>query len=70
MTDIFLDDERCSRLVAALTKVQPCPVTGEVTDNEIKVILGEIGDIWPESILADVASASAEDFEKTTEPAP
>jgi hypothetical protein len=66
----YKSDSRYSRLVRALVNPEPCPVTGMVTDNEIKVILGEIGDIWPESIQADVAAASAEGFEKTAEPAP
>jgi hypothetical protein len=47
MVLINLDDERYARLVAALTNVQPSPVTGMVTENEIKIALGEHGDIWP-----------------------
>lgn len=54
MTDIFLDDERYSRLVAALVNIQPCPVTGMVTENEIKIALGEAGDIWPQAIRSSV----------------
>ena len=54
MTDIFVSDERYSRLVAALLNVKPCPFTGAVTENEIKIALGEAGDIWPESILIDL----------------
>ncbi len=53
MTDIFLDNKRYSRLVAALLKVEPCPVTGVVSENEFKIALGEAGDIWPESIRED-----------------
>jgi len=66
----YKPDDLYIRLVKALVDPSPCPVTGKVTEDEIKVILGEIGDIWPESIQADVAAASAEDFEKTEEPAP
>jgi hypothetical protein len=50
MTDIYLNDERYARLVAALTNVKPCLMAGIVTENEIKTALGEAGDIWPASI--------------------
>jgi hypothetical protein len=50
MTDIFLNDERYSRLVAALVNGQPCPFAGRITEDQIKVALGEAGDIWPKSI--------------------
>jgi hypothetical protein len=66
----YKPDNQYSRLVRALVNPEPCPVTGMVTDNEIKVILGEIGDIWPESIQADVTAATAADLEKTAELAP
>lgn len=48
---IFVDDRRYDALVQALLNLPPCAVTGEVTDNEIKVALGEVGNIWPASIL-------------------
>lgn len=41
------------QLVAALANPPRCPVTGEVTDNEIKIVLGQYG-IWPTSILPDL----------------
>jgi hypothetical protein len=52
-TDIYLFDYH--KLVFALTNSPSCPVTGEVTDNEIKIVLGQYG-IWPTSILPDVIS--------------
>jgi hypothetical protein len=51
--DIYLSDY--SKLVAALTNPPRCPVTGDVTENEIKIVLGAHG-IWPTSILPDAIS--------------
>jgi hypothetical protein len=48
----------------ALANPAPCPVTGKVTDNEIKIILGKVGGVWPASIEADVFRADAEHAEK------
>lgn len=50
-TDIYLSDYH--QLVAALTNPPRCPITGDVTADEIKIVLGEHG-IWPASILPDV----------------
>jgi hypothetical protein len=50
-TDTYHHDYH--QLVAALTNPPRCPITGEVTENEIKIVLSEHG-IWPASILPDV----------------
>lgn len=41
-------------LVEALATVQPCAFSGEIEDNEIITALGEVGNIWPAAIRADV----------------
>jgi hypothetical protein len=41
--------------VPALLNVPPCPVTGRVIENEVKIALGQDWDIWSASILPDVA---------------
>ena len=33
-----------------LADLEPCPVRGVVTANEIKICIGEHGDIWPAEI--------------------
>ena len=48
--EIYIADETYHRLVAALLTLEPCPVTGEVGPDQIKIALGEVADIWPESI--------------------
>lgn len=46
----FIADETYDKLVAALVNVEPCPVTGEIGPDQVKFVLGEIGDIWPARI--------------------
>jgi len=56
--EIFLTD-RCAGLVAALDNLQPCSIADRVTADQIKIALGEIGDIWPFGICRDVILAGA-----------
>lgn len=64
MTDIYLDYERYSKLIDALLNVQPCPVMGVVTADQIKLALGMGGDIWPLEIRGDVILDALEHTEK------
>ncbi|WP_034996456.1 hypothetical protein [Beijerinckia mobilis] len=50
---VYLPDEVYERLVGALINPDPCAVTGEVTADQIKIILGTVGNIWPEGLLRD-----------------
>lgn len=49
-------DTGVAKIAAALR--QPCPITGAITTDQIKIALGEYLDIWPDSI-ADEALANA-----------
>ncbi|QOZ26158.1 hypothetical protein [Bradyrhizobium sp. CCBAU 51753] len=49
-----------------LAALDPCPWSGEMTDNEVKVALGEFGNIWPTSIWAHVVHAHHEDLPTST----
>lgn len=62
--DIFLDYDRYSRLASALADLQPCPFAGCITQDQIKYVLGEAGDIWPVEIPGAVILAGIEDAEK------
>ena len=44
-------------LLAPLAKIEPCPFAGKVTPDQIKVVLGNVANIWPASIAIDVAYA-------------
>lgn len=46
----YIPNDRLEALARALTQIEPCAVTGRITENEIKIALGEHGDIWPASI--------------------
>ena len=52
----YLDNDTYTRLVDALLNVQPSAFTGTVTADEIKITLGEIGDLWPASIVGNSRS--------------
>ncbi|WP_316214083.1 hypothetical protein [Bradyrhizobium sp. SZCCHNR2032] len=62
--DIFLPYDRYTRLTAALANLEPCPFEGRITEDQIKRVLGEAGDIWPLEIRGDVIIAQLEDTEK------
>lgn len=53
MSAIYIETARYQRAVAAIAALEPCPFEGVVTADQIKEALGEIGDIWPESIRGD-----------------
>jgi hypothetical protein len=56
--------ERLARLADHLANLQPCPVTGAITRNEVVTCLGEHGDIWPREIYGPVVIANLEQLEK------
>ncbi|AUC93702.1 hypothetical protein CWS35_04830 [Bradyrhizobium sp. SK17] len=55
-----LTNDRLNLLADRLAALAPCPVTGLVTDNEIKIALGEHGDIWPSCIRGHIMVADLE----------
>jgi hypothetical protein len=62
--DIFLDTFRIYwPLVDKLVDLyrNPCPITGEVTRDQIVRVLGEEGGIWPKDIYADAVIARLEE---------
>jgi hypothetical protein len=50
---LFLSQNARDRLECAITGIEPCAVSGERDHNQARLALGEIGDIWPDSIFAD-----------------
>jgi hypothetical protein len=56
--------DRLDPLATHLAQLDPCPVTGKMTDNQVIIALGEHGDIWPRSIWGQVVIAYAEDAAK------
>lgn len=56
MQDIYITEERWDALVAALLDIRPAnPFTGRIEESDIATVLGEVGGIWPASVLEDQA---------------
>ena len=53
MPETYIPDTDYAKIVAALANLAPDPIAGRVTEDQIKTVLGEIGDIWPESVRVD-----------------
>lgn len=53
MAETYVPDSDYAKLVAALASLAPCPMAGRVTEDQIKTALGDVGDIWPESVRVD-----------------
>jgi hypothetical protein len=51
--DIYIEDSAYDRLVDALTKLEPCPFSGQVEPWSVVEALGEIAGIWPKRIEAE-----------------
>lgn len=52
--DKFLKDQTYAALLAALPHVNADPVTGKLEPHCFAEVLGEIGGIWPESVLREL----------------
>ncbi len=52
-TDAYLLDDRYRALLEALAAAKADPATGKIEPGCFPEILGEIGGIWPASVLDD-----------------
>ncbi len=57
MTDIecYRSESTWAALLAALPNVKPDPATGKLEPHCFVEVLGEVGNIWPASVLDDPA---------------
>lgn len=51
-------------LLRAIRHIEPCAVTGEITDDQVALALGEHADIWPLGIRERRESASMLQFRR------
>lgn len=51
--EVYLETSRLNQMAEAIAALEPCPFTGRVTADQVKLVLGERGNIWPLSILPD-----------------
>ncbi|TAI63464.1 hypothetical protein [Bradyrhizobium sp. Leo170] len=63
-SEIYLSDDRHSRLVQAILNAKPCPFAGHVTADQITMALGEVGSIWPEHSRGDMVIDALEHAER------
>ena len=49
----YLPDHTYDTLVSAILRAEPCAFSGTVTEDQIKIALGEVSDIWPARIKED-----------------
>jgi hypothetical protein len=47
---VYIENELFDRIASTIVALEPCEFVGRVTVDQIKIVLGEVGDIWPESI--------------------
>jgi hypothetical protein len=57
MAEIYIATARENRLAKAIAALTPCPFHGCITADQVKIVLGEVGNIWPESIRNDADRA-------------
>lgn len=57
--EIYLENNRLNQLAEAIAAIAPCPFTGKVTADQVKLVLGEKGNVWPASILPDALTENA-----------
>lgn len=57
MAEIYIATARENRIAEAIAALTPCPFHGYITADQVKMVLGEVGNIWPESIRGDVDRA-------------
>ena len=48
---VFVDTQSLCRAANIIAALEPCPLAGKVTADQVKIALGEHLDIWPLSIL-------------------
>ena len=62
MQDFYPSNETHSRLVKAIAALQdkPCPFSGRIEPSQIIEVLGEVGGVWPASVLDDPENMTIE----------
>jgi hypothetical protein len=57
MAEIYVSTENYRSAAEAIAGLEPCPVHGDITADQVKIAIGEAGNIWPESIRGDADRA-------------
>lgn len=59
MMATYIPDDIENLVAEKIANLEPCAFAGRVTPDQVKLALGEFGDIWPESIREDAEGRSA-----------
>ena len=54
-----VDPELRGDLIEALIAIEHSPFTDEIDESDVRIVLGEVGDVWPDAILDDVRKSAA-----------
>ena len=57
MAEIYIATARENHIAEAIAALEPCPFHGRITTDQVKIVLGEVGNIWPASIRCDADRA-------------
>jgi hypothetical protein len=52
MAEIYIATARENRIAEALAALKPCRFHGRITTDQVKIVMGEVGNFWPDSIKA------------------
>ena len=50
MKEIYLPDQAFHTLAEKIANLEPCPFAGRLTADQVKIVLSESDEIWPEGI--------------------
>jgi hypothetical protein len=56
---LYIETELFNRVAEVIARLEPCPMAGRVTVDQVKITLGGVGDMWP----ASIAPTSGPQFE-------
>lgn len=45
-----VDPELRGDLIEALIAIEPSPFSGEIDLSDVRLVLGEVGDVWPDAV--------------------
>lgn len=45
--EVYLETSRLNQMAEAIAALEPCPFAGRVTADEVKLVLGEKGNVYP-----------------------
>jgi hypothetical protein len=63
MNECYIPDQNCEAIIEAVLALEPCPVTGKITRDQIEIAMGEFGNTWPARIRRDAILSGVRETE-------